>query len=121
MSAASMSAASWDGAFQASLLDAAAEPTVTPLAGRIVRHQLSHGAWVDSCPGWLTGADELYERLRTSVPWRAERRQMYERMVDVPRLLAFYDVDTPRSRTQCSWRRAQNSTPTTPPNSASRS
>jgi alkylated DNA repair dioxygenase AlkB len=25
------------------------------------------------------------------VPWRAERRQMYERVVDVPRLLAFYE------------------------------
>ena len=90
-----MSAATWDGAFQASLLDVVAEPAVRPLGGRVERHELTHGAWVDSCPGWLTGADELYERLRSRVPWRAERRQMYERVVDVPRLLAFYDVGAP--------------------------
>jgi alkylated DNA repair dioxygenase AlkB len=90
-----VSAAAWDGAFQASLLDVAAEPAVAPLAHRIERRQLTHGAWVDRCPGWLTGADELYERLRIQVPWRAERRQMYDRVVDVPRLLAFYDVDAP--------------------------
>ena len=83
----------WDGAFQASLLDVANEPAVSPLAGRVRRTRLTHGAWVDSCTGWLTGADELFERLRQRVPWRAERRQMYERAVDVPRLLAFYDVN----------------------------
>ena len=87
-----MSVAAWDGAFQASLLDAASDPAVSSLAGRVRRMPLSHGAWVDSCRGWLSGADELYERLRAGVPWHAERRQMYERVVDVPRLLAFYDV-----------------------------
>ena len=90
-----MSAAAWDGAFQGSLLDVAEEPSVSPLAGQVQRVQLTQGAWVDRCPGWLAGADELFERLRTSVPWRSERRQMYERVVDVPRLLAFYDVDAP--------------------------
>lgn len=88
-----MSAAAWDGAFQASLLDVCGEPTVSPLAGRIQRIHLTHGAWVDTCPGWLAGADELFEHLRTEVEWRAERRQMYERVVDVPRLLSFFDVD----------------------------
>jgi alkylated DNA repair dioxygenase AlkB len=29
------------------------------------------------------------------VPWRAERRQMYDRRVDVPRLLCFYDETEP--------------------------
>ena len=37
----------------------------------------------------------LFERLRDTVPWRGERRQMYERVVDVPRLLAFYDQTMP--------------------------
>jgi alkylated DNA repair dioxygenase AlkB len=87
-----VSADAWDGAFQASLLDCAAEPTVGPVTGGVRRIPLSHGAWVDSFPGWLRGADALYERLRCDVPWRAERRQMYERVVDVPRLLSFFDV-----------------------------
>ena len=90
-----MSAAVWDGAFQGSLLDVFAEPEVGPLAGRVERIQLTHGAWVDVLPGWLTGADALYEHLRTGVEWRAERRQMYERVVDVPRLLSFFDIGVP--------------------------
>jgi alkylated DNA repair dioxygenase AlkB len=55
------------------------------------RTELSHGAWVDVRPGWLSGADALFATLEREVPWHAERRQMYERVVDVPRLLSFYD------------------------------
>ena len=44
-------------------------------------------------PGWLAGADALFDRLAAEVPWRAEERPMYDRVVDVPRLLAFYDED----------------------------
>src|SRR6185312_12230840 len=80
-------------AFQASLFDDVAEPVVTAL--RPHRTALCDGAWIDVQRGWLHGADVLFERLRDSVPWRAERRQMYERVVDVPRLLAFYDQSMP--------------------------
>ena len=58
------------------------------------RTALAGGAWADLRPGWVTGADALFERLLTAVPWRAERRAMYERMVDVPRLLCFYGEGT---------------------------
>jgi alkylated DNA repair dioxygenase AlkB len=51
---------------------------------------LGDGAWIDLLPGWLSGADALFARLVDEVPWRAERRQMYEHVVDVPRLLAYY-------------------------------
>lgn len=78
-------------ALQGSLFDTLTDtPQLTTLAGRVVRTPLAHGAWVDHLPGWLTGSDELFLRLRETVPWRAERRQMYEREVDVPRLLSFY-------------------------------
>jgi alkylated DNA repair dioxygenase AlkB len=55
------------------------------------RTELSHGAWVEVRPGWLSGADALFAVLQRDVPWCAERRQMYDRVVDVPRLLSFYD------------------------------
>jgi len=55
------------------------------------RTVLGHGAWIDVLPGWLSGADTLFQRLVDRVPWHEERRQMYERVVDVPRLLCFYD------------------------------
>jgi alkylated DNA repair dioxygenase AlkB len=74
---------------QASLLDAFEDPALGSLSG-IQRTELSRGAWIDVLPGWLTGADQVYERLAADVPWREERRQMYDRVVDVPRLLCFY-------------------------------
>jgi alkylated DNA repair dioxygenase AlkB len=79
-------------ALQPSLFDSVADeaPFYGPLAGRVRRTPLSRGAWVDHLPGWLTGADQLFAELVDTVPWRAERRQMYDRVVDVPRLLSFY-------------------------------
>ena len=49
---------------------------------------LDHGAWVDFRPGWMAGPDVLFERLRDAVPWREERRRMYDRVVEVPRCSA---------------------------------
>ena len=82
-------------AFQASLLDLDTSVAPGPLRGAVSRARLSDGAWVDTCPAWVRGADALFETLHDGVPWRDERRQMYERMVDVPRLLAFYDEGEP--------------------------
>lgn len=77
--------------FQGSLLDAGADaPSLRELDGAIERRHLTRGAWIDVLPGWLTGADELFLTLQHSLPWRAEQRQMYERTVDVPRLLCSF-------------------------------
>ena len=76
---------------QPSLLDIVDEPGATALAPE--RTVLGDGAWLDVQRGWVTGADTLFERLRVSAAWRAERRQMYDRLVDVPRLVAFYERD----------------------------
>ncbi|AKL69027.1 alpha-ketoglutarate-dependent dioxygenase AlkB [Streptomyces sp. Mg1] len=81
-------------ALQGSLFDQADETGLGPLPG-LRRTELGAGAWVDHLPGWLTGADALFERLAAEVPWRAERRQMYDREVEVPRLLAFYGEGEP--------------------------
>jgi alkylated DNA repair dioxygenase AlkB len=61
--------------------------------GTLRRTELGTGAWIDLLPGWVTGADVLFDRLVGSVPWRAERRPMYDRVVEVPRLLCFYGDD----------------------------
>ena len=78
---------------QESLLDVAGEPVLGSLAGSVRRVPLSCGAWVDVRPGWLAGSGEVFARLAEAVPWRAERRHMYDRVVDVPRLLCFYGED----------------------------
>lgn len=79
---------------QGSLFDQTDELRLGRLDG-MRRTKLGHGAWIDVLPGWLTGADALFEQLAAEVPWRAERRKMYDQVVDVPRLLAFYDADAP--------------------------
>ena len=77
---------------QGSLFDQADRLLLGPLDG-IRRTGLGHGAWIDVLPGWLGGSDTLFEQLAAEVPWRAERRTMYDHVVDVPRLLAYYGAD----------------------------
>ncbi|MGC0208907.1 alpha-ketoglutarate-dependent dioxygenase AlkB [Streptomyces levis] len=74
---------------QGSLFDQTDEMRLGPLDG-IRRTELGFGAWLDVLPGWLSGSGALFEQLAAEVPWRAERRQMYDHVVDVPRLLAYY-------------------------------
>jgi alkylated DNA repair dioxygenase AlkB len=80
---------------QESLLDVAEEPVLGSLAGAVRRVPLARGAWVDLRPSWLTGSGAVFGALVETVPWRAERRHMYDRVVDVPRLLCFYGEDAP--------------------------
>jgi alkylated DNA repair dioxygenase AlkB len=82
-------------AYQPSMLDLAAAPALGPLAGRLRRHPLTRGAWVDHLPGWVAGSDEVFDTLLHEVPWRAERRTMYDAEVDVPRLLCWYGAGRP--------------------------
>ncbi|RZQ61966.1 alpha-ketoglutarate-dependent dioxygenase AlkB [Amycolatopsis suaedae] len=81
-------------ALQGSLFDCAGQAGLGDLASA-ERTDLGAGAWIDVLPGWLTGADALFDRLVSDVPWYAERRRMYDRVVDVPRLLCFYREGSP--------------------------
>jgi alkylated DNA repair dioxygenase AlkB len=78
---------------QRSLLGGGA-PTIGSLAP-LVRRELAAGAWVDYMPGWVTGQEALLESLLASTRWQQPRREMYDRMVDVPRLLAGLPADGP--------------------------
>lgn len=79
--------------FQTMLFEATAE--AGPECNGISRTVLARGAWVDVRRAWLPAADDVFATLLHAVPWRAERRQMYDRMVDVPRLVHTYLVDDP--------------------------
>ena len=108
--------------FQGTLFDAgpATLPALDDVAEDLTRTPLTRGAWIDVRRNWLADADDVFEALVRDVPWRAERRQMYDRVVDVPRLRPHL-----RRRRRCrtrSWRRPVTSSPTTTsPSSASRS
>ena len=56
------------------------------------RRELGSGAWIESRSGWLDGAGSVFEELLSAVAWRAERRRMYDRVLDVPRLVSFCDL-----------------------------
>ncbi|AOW93381.1 DNA repair protein [Rhodococcus sp. WMMA185] len=81
---------------QASLFDdASLGIELGELGHTVTRRTLTSGAWVDVRPNWMTGSSQLFTTLAETVPWRAERRRMYDRVVDVPRLVRFYDVNDP--------------------------
>jgi alkylated DNA repair dioxygenase AlkB len=56
------------------------------------RRRIGNGAWVEVRSGWLSDADSLFGELMETIPWHAERRQMYDRVLDVPRLVSFHDL-----------------------------
>ncbi len=75
---------------QPSLFGSTGELGVAELGEAVERRPLSEGAWVDLRPGFVTAADELFDVLAGTVPWREERTHIYDQTVKVPRLLAGY-------------------------------
>jgi alkylated DNA repair dioxygenase AlkB len=63
------------------------EPAVRGFAS-LRRLALDEGSWIDYAPEFVTGHEALFARLASSMAWKSERRVMYEREVDVPRLFA---------------------------------
>ncbi len=92
--------------FQTSLFTDGSAP-VAGLAPE--RRPLAGGAWLDVQRDWLGQPDEVFAALVEQVPWRSERREMYDAVVDVPRLVHTYPADEPlphpaldRARTELS-------------------
>jgi alkylated DNA repair dioxygenase AlkB len=56
--------------------------------GSLRRIALDHEAWIDLAPGWVSDHAALFAELERTLDWRSEQRPMYDRIVDVPRLLA---------------------------------
>ena len=83
---------------QGSLLDLGDQIALGRVGEGMTRRHLTHGAWLDVRLGWLTAGDRLLEDLVHEVPWQAERRQMYDSVVDVPRLTRFYAEGEPLPR-----------------------
>lgn len=61
-------------------------PGADPGFARASRHELGSGAWVECVPGWVAGADALFETVLARAPWASRERPMYDRMVVEPRL-----------------------------------
>ena len=60
--------------------------------GTLAREDLGLGAWLDRQPAWVANHRALFDELERDLPWRAESRPMYTRVVAVPRLLAWIEA-----------------------------
>ena len=60
------------------------------------RFDLGADTWIEYAPSWLPGDEALKRDLIERMAWREERREMYDRVVRVPRLGATID-----DRAQC--------------------
>lgn len=76
--------------WQRTLFDLGDRVGLDPLGTDLHRRFLGPTAWVDVRSGWVQRHDLLFETLLDGVPWALERRPMYDRTVDVPRLVASY-------------------------------
>lgn len=81
--------------FQGSLFAVDGADTSRDGVADLGREDLGDGAWLDRAAAWCPEPDALFEELLRLASWRAERRPMYDRMVDVPRLVAHYERDEP--------------------------
>ncbi|HTY80748.1 MAG TPA: alpha-ketoglutarate-dependent dioxygenase AlkB [Candidatus Bathyarchaeia archaeon] len=64
------------------------EPSFDPTFAGLTRTDLGRGAWIDHLPEWVRGHEAVLEALWSTTRWEAHRRRMYDRIVDVPRLVA---------------------------------
>ena len=65
----------------AAVADIGVDPSAT-----FERVHLDDSSWVDVARGWLTGADRLFDALRTDVAWQANRLFRYDHWVEERRL-----------------------------------
>jgi alkylated DNA repair dioxygenase AlkB len=68
-------------------------PSLAPTPRKLMRTELDACCWVEQEPGFVEGHVQLFAELETCVAFREERRMMYEREVDVPRLVAHATID----------------------------
>jgi alkylated DNA repair dioxygenase AlkB len=74
--------------WQPSLLAAAESPGIDRSFSQLRRVDLDDESWIDYVPGWVSGADRLFEEVLTGRNWGQRSRHMYDRRVKEPRLTA---------------------------------
>lgn len=60
------------------------------------RRWLDRESWVDVGRDVVHGTDEIFTAVHQALPWQADERPMYDRIVTVPRLTAFLPAGDPR-------------------------
>src|SRR3954452_3986686 len=72
-------------AFQGTLLGGD-DPAIDDRFDGAVRSELAGGAWIEHVPGWLRGADVLFDVVVGRVAWHSGMVRMWDKQVQTPRL-----------------------------------
>jgi alkylated DNA repair dioxygenase AlkB len=78
--------------YQPSLFDDATEPAFDATFSALQRVWLDDSAWIDLVPGWLSGADPLFEQIVRARAWGQRSRWMYDHRVDEPRMTSHWTL-----------------------------
>jgi alkylated DNA repair dioxygenase AlkB len=81
-----------DLTWQPSLLAVGETVEIDKTFSRVRRVHLDHAAWVDHVPGWVSGADRLFEELLAGRDWGQRSRRMYDQTVREPRLTSGWNL-----------------------------
>ncbi len=74
--------------WQASLFAAGETPEIDRAFTSLQHIHLDQQSWLDYVPGWVSGADRLFEEIFDGRLWAQRSRKMYDRRVREPRLTA---------------------------------
>ncbi|WP_205528755.1 alpha-ketoglutarate-dependent dioxygenase AlkB [Desertimonas flava] len=69
-----------------------APPAVDTEFAGLTRHDLDGSTWIDHTPGWLDGADTVFDQLVDRLDWRQREVAMYGRLLPEPRLSSWWSA-----------------------------
>jgi alkylated DNA repair dioxygenase AlkB len=78
--------------WQPSLFDGGA-PALDVSYACLHRIRLDERSWVDYCPGWLSGSDQVFAELADQARWQQRTVHIYDRALPEPRLTAGWSTD----------------------------
>jgi len=81
-----------DLSWQPSLFAVEASVEIDRSFSALQRIHLDPTAWVDHAPGWVSGADRLFEEILSGRRWGQRSRRMYDKRVKEPRLVAPWNL-----------------------------
>jgi alkylated DNA repair dioxygenase AlkB len=61
---------------------------------RLQHIDLDDESWVEQAPGWVSGADRLFDEILGSRNWEQRSRRMYDKRVQEPRLTAPWNLES---------------------------
>ena len=68
-------------------------PSFDPTFAGLERVQLDPASWVDVLPGWVRGADNLFDALVETRPWKQRLRLIHGKRMQEPRLTAPWSLE----------------------------